>query len=58
MYAYILIKLITQILQILLLKSLALRKLYKWAHQYGMVCPQVADGEMASNMKGSCKYIE
>ena len=58
MYAYVLIKLITQILQILLIKSLALRNCDKWAHQYGMARPQVADGGMASNRKGSCEYIE
>ena len=25
---------------------------------HGMTCPQVADGGMASDMEGSCKYIE
>jgi len=25
--------------------------------QHGMVCPQFADGGMASSMEGSCKYI-
>jgi len=25
---------------------------------HGMARPQVADGRMASNMKGSCDYIE
>jgi len=25
---------------------------------HGMVCPQVADGGTASNVKGSCEYLE
>jgi len=52
MYVYVLIKPITQILLILLLKSLAFRNRDKRAHQYGMVCPQVADGEMAFQYEG------
>jgi hypothetical protein len=30
----------------------------KWVRHHGMVCPQVADGGTASNMKGSSEYIE
>jgi len=29
-----------------------------WVRHHGMAHPQVVDGGTASNMEGSCKYIE
>jgi len=29
-----------------------------WVRHHGMAHPQVADGETASNIEGSCEYIE
>ena len=30
----------------------------KWVRHHGMAHPQVADGGMATNMEGSCEYIQ
>jgi hypothetical protein len=44
--------------QLHIYKSMQISPRDKWVRHHGMAHSQVADGGTASNMEGSCEYIE